>query len=573
MAQNSIPLSSEVYVKVGGSEVPNHTMTNLIEVVVDQHAHLPDMFTVRIFDPDLELLNGSLFDLTKEVEISSETPAGQKVVLVKGEITAVEPSFSREGAAELMVRGFDKSHRFYRQVRSRTFLNAKDSEIASTIAREYGLQAQVDATATVYEHIYQHNQTDLEFLLQRAWRIGYECFVSDGKLYFRKPAASAATATLTWKEDLLSFSPRMTLAEQVDKVVVRGWDPAQQKAIVGNASSGKLYPQVEERKNGAAWAKTFGRGQMVIVDHPVISQAEANALASARLDELSGAFIQAEGVAFRRPDIQAGKVVALQGLGNRFSGKYLVTNAVHVYSLSDGFETTFTVRGTRTGLVADEMTPRSALDRWFGVVPAVVTNNKDPQNMGRVKVKYPWLDDSGESNWARVVSIGGGPETGFFVTPAVNDEVLVAFEHGDFNRPFILGGLWSGKNKAVPDAAKVSENGKTVVRAWRCPNGQAITMYDSNKDKRVEVKTAAGHTLTLDDTNKKIVIKSKGGHTITLDDQGRKVVVESKGAMEIRAGGNVQLKATGNMDLKATGNMNLKANGQVNVKGAMINLN
>jgi uncharacterized protein len=107
--------------------------------------------------------------------------------LIKGEITALEPVFGEGMVAELVVRGFDKSHRLYRETKSRAFLNKKDSDLAQEIAQAVGLSVQVDATSTVYDHIYQHNQSDLAFLMQRAWRIGYECFVEDGQLYFRKP--------------------------------------------------------------------------------------------------------------------------------------------------------------------------------------------------------------------------------------------------------------------------------------------------------------------------------------------------------------------------------------------------
>lgn len=96
----------------------------------------------------------------------------------------------------------------------------------------------------------------------------------------------------------------MTLAEQVDEVIVRGWDPKEKKEIVGKAESGNLYPDIEESKDGKTWASDFGRGKKIIVDEPVVSQSEADVLASARLDEVSGAFVDAEGTATRRPDIK-----------------------------------------------------------------------------------------------------------------------------------------------------------------------------------------------------------------------------------------------------------------------------
>ena len=535
-------LASRVYIKLDGQEVQEPVMVKMLELIVDQHTHLPDMFTIRLNDPDLALMDDGPFDLTKTVEIEAADESGGKFQLIKGEITALEPDFNEGMLVELVVRGYDRSHRLYRELKSRAILNKKDSDLAEEIAGSAGLQAQVDPTSTVYDHIFQHNQSDLAFLMQRAWRIGYECFVDEGKLHFRRPPAQGETITLTWGKDLLSFQPRMTLAEQVDEVLVKGWNVDGKEAIVGQASSGRLYPQVQESKNGAGWAGAFGAGKKVIVDQPVVSQAEANEMAGARLDELSGAFIEASGVAFRRPDIKAGRIVKLEALGTRFSGAYLVTNATHVYT-PEGLQTTFSVRGSRTGLLAEQMNQQPPLQRWPGVVPAVVTNTADPNDWGRVKVKFPWLSDDAESDWARVICAGAGPEAGFFVIPDVGDEVMVIFEHGDFSRPYVVGGVWNGQHNLPEEAAGANE--KPMVRTWHSRTGHRIAIHE--------------------DADNKIEIVTRGGQTIILDDTGKKVTVESVGDVEITAQGNMKLKAQGNMDIEA--------NGQVNVKGATINLN
>jgi hypothetical protein len=292
---NPSELASQISIKLDGTEVERSVMVYLMAVVVDQHSHLPDLFTIRFNDPDLELLDNGPFDLTKEVEIAAETADGEELVLIKGEITALEPDFAEGMIAELVVRGYDKSHRLYRETKSVAYLNKKDSDLADEIAQAAGLQTEIDRTSTVYDHIFQHNQSDLAFLMQRAWRIGYECFVTDGKLYFRSPPSGDAGVTLTWGDDLLSFRPRMTLAEQVDEVIVKGWDVERQTAIVGRAQQGNLYPDVEESRDGASWASAFGSGKLVILDQPVVSQAEADALAAARLGEISGTPVPCHG--------------------------------------------------------------------------------------------------------------------------------------------------------------------------------------------------------------------------------------------------------------------------------------
>lgn len=564
---NPSELASQISIKVDGTEVERSVMVHLMTVVVDQHSHLPDLFTVRLHDPGLEFLDNGPFDLTKEVEIAAETPDGEEVILVKGEITALEPDFGEGMIAELVVRGYDKSHRLYRETKSVAYLNKKDSDLADEIAQAAGLQTEIDRTSTVYDHIFQHNQSDLAFLMQRAWRIGYECFVTDGKLYFRSPPSGDAEVTLTWGEDLLSFRPRMTLAEQVDEVVVKGWDVERQTAIVGRAQQGNLYPDVEESRDGASWAGAFGAGKLVILDQPVVSQAEADALAAARLDEISGAFIEAEGVALRRPDIKAGRMVTLESLGDRFSGTYLVTSATHVY-MAEGLKTTFTVRGSRTGLLTEQLTHQRPLDRWPGVVTAVVTNTDDPNDWGRVKVKFPWMTDDAESDWARVLGVGAGPEAGFFVMPDVDDEVLIAFAHGDFSQPFVLGGLWNGRHDLPPEAAGAASGEKPLVRTWHSRSGHWLAMYD-DADNKTEIVTAGGHSLVLDDANRKITITSSGGLTLELDDSGSKITVESSNEIEVKATGNMKLEANGNMDLKAA-QLNLEGTARATLKAPTV---
>ena len=363
----------------------------------------------------------------------------------------------------------------------------------------------------------------------------------------------------------------MTLAEQVDSVVVKGWDVDKQAAIIGQAQEGTLYPDIEESKNGATWAGSFGSGKLVIVDQPVVSQAEADTLAAARLNERSGAFVEAEGMAYRRPDIRAGKSVDLQLIGERFSGKYLVTNATHYYS-SEGFHTRFTVRGSRTGLLAEQVNRKPPLTRWPGVVTAVVTNTDDPNNWGRVKVKFPWMTEDAESDWARVASPGAGPEAGFYAMPEVEDEVVVSFEHGDFSRPFILGSMWNGQHAVPPTAAGAGQNERPLVRTWHSRTGHALTMYD-DADNKVELITAGGHTISVDDAGSKIEIKSSGGITINLDDGGSKLTIEGSSEVEVKASANMTLEAGANMSVKASGNMNLEASGQVTIKGATVGIN
>lgn len=560
-------LTSQVHIKINGSELQREVVQNISEIIVDQNTHLPDMFTIRLSDPGLELLDKGPFDLTKEIAVEAETEDSKKYPLIKGEITAMEPDFGEGMNADLILRGYDKLHRLFRETHSKAYLNVKDSDLAQQIASKLGVETSIDPTVMVYKHIFQHNQSDLSFLMQRAWRIGYECFLSEGRLYFRKPPSPSAAITLTWGEDLHSFHPRMNLAEQVDEVSVRGWDSSNQQAIVGRAQSGGLYPKISESKDGAKWASGFGNGKKMVVDQPVVSQAEANLLAQARLDEISGAYVIAEGEAFRRPDIRAGKFVELKGLGNRLSGNYLVTSVTHIYT-AEGLREVFKVSGSRSGLLLEQL-GHQPLDRWIGPVPAVVTNTSDPEKICRVKVKFPWLADNVESDWARVIGMGSGNNAGLCLIPAVGDEVLVTFIQGDFSQPCVLGGLWSGKNKMPKETAGAKSGDEPLVRTWRSRNGHVIAIYD-NPEKRIEIITSAGQSIILSDKDKNITLKTSHV-TLTLEDN--KLTLQTGSDVEIKAGTNMKINSNANLELNASGNLDIKANGMVTIKGATVNIN
>lgn len=559
-------LVSQVYLTVDDEPVQSPVMKYLAEVIVDQHSHLPGMFSIRLHDPDLKLIDSGPFDLTKTVKIEADTEDGTTVTLIEGEITALEPNFAEGMVASLVVRGYDKSHQLDRETKSVAHLNKKDSDLAEEIARKYGLGSLVSPTTTVYDHIFQDNLSDLEFLMQRAWRIGYECFVSEGTLYFRKPPDEAASLSLTWGDDLISFRPSLNLAEQVDEVVVKGWDIEKQVPIIGRAENGRLYPKIGEENDGATWAKNFGTGKHIIVDQPVVDQAEADILAAARLDEISGTFGAAEGEAFRRPDIQAGRAIELKNLGERISGKYLVTRATHIYT-PKGFKTIIQVLGSRRGTLMEELTHAKPLGRWSGVVVGVVTNNEDPENLGRVKLKFPWMTEDAESDWARVAIIGGGPQSGFAIIPAIHDEVLVAFAHGDFSQPYVLGGLWNGKNKMAPETKKASRGEKALVREWRSSSGHFIAMHD-NADKKLQIKTAKGYTITLDDKHSNIAISGPGNLRIIMNNS---IVIHGGGNVSIKADGDIALEAKKNLTLKGL-QVNLEATTETTMKGMNVSI-
>ena len=196
--------------------------------------------------------------------------------------------------------------------------------------------------------------------------------------------------------------------------------------------------------------------------------------------------------------------------------------------------------------LADVLGPRAGRQALHGVVTAVVTNNQDPDGLGRVKVRFPWLSPDDESSWARITAPMAGKGSGTYFLPDIDDEVLVAFEHGDIRFPYVLGALWRSDVEPPQDNA----DGANGVRVIRSP---------------------AGLSVTFDDQAGTVVIADAGGKAMVTVADG-KVTLEAPDGIEVKSsGGTVRLEGS-SVEIKATGSLKLEASGNVDVKGAVINL-
>jgi uncharacterized protein involved in type VI secretion and phage assembly len=206
--------------------------------------------------------------------------------------------------------------------------------------------------------------------------------------------------------------------------------------------------------------------------------------------------------------------------------------------------------------------------RITGVVTAVVTNNQDPDGMGRVKVKFPWLSDSDESPWARVATPMAGAQRGVYFLPEVNDEVLVVFEHGDMRFPYVLGALWNGKDKPPVSGEQAKGNHVRMIKSRR---GHVLRLTDEQGKEKIEIEDNSGKNKLVIDTaantitvtaDKDIKLSAPQGQ-ITLSAQT--IVIEAQSKVEIKSSGSAAIEAQASLDLKASGPANLK--------GAVVNIN
>lgn len=511
----------------------------LVRVVVDTHLHLPDMFELTFLDEEGSVLDDASIQIGTAVQVSGGAPDSSSASeLIEGEVTAIE-AVCAELHVLTVVRGYSKAHRLQRSRTTRTFVNQTDADIARRIALGAGLQpGTIDDPGITHDHIAQVNQTDWEFLRQRAQENGYETGVSGGKFYFRKPsgpapaggmgglagsmasaASSAASSALgagppalTFKDNLIEFHPRITAGNMTPDVEVRVWDQ-DQAAVVTAKEAVATHTANISGQDPAKLANAFGSAlpipipqlpsipglpslgalpspsAHVVTDRPVASgsgtSTAADKLATGVAEHLASTFAEAEGISLGNPGVQAGAQVTVAGVPAAFAGTWTVTNARHIFDEQDeGYRTQFWVSGrqdrTLTGLAGGGPAQGEPY-RIPGLVCGVVTNNNDPKNAGRVKVALPWLSPLYESDWTRVAQVGSGKSSGALFTPETGDEVLVGFEFGDPRRPYVVGGLRNSGTSFDLGGSAVQASGMagTVVRRGIvAPTGTTLLFQD-----------------------------------------------------------------------------------------------
>ncbi len=166
---------------------------------------------------------------------------------------------------------------------------------------------------------------------------------------------------------------------------------------------------------------------------------------------------------------------------------------------------------TNLDMIRDLISQGESDERYWGVVVAIVTNNKDPDGLNRVKVRFPWLTDDDESHWARVATPMAGNGRGFYCLPEVDDEVLVAFDRGSVEYPYVIGSLWNGKD-APPES---NSDGKNNMRTLKSRSGSLIRLNDTDGSEKVEIIGAnGGASIVFDLSNNSITIKAEGDLTL-----------------------------------------------------------
>ncbi|KKJ93158.1 VgrG-related protein [Micromonospora sp. HK10] len=605
--------ANALLVEVGGSPLPAEIASLLTYAAVDDSRNLPDRFVLRYRDPDRSVLAKGGFAIGVPVRLTVQTSdPGGPAPLLRGEVTALECELDATGTFT-EIRGLDLAHRLLRGRRVAAYPGMSVPDIVRKVAQRAGLKAgRIDPVAGIggepEAQLSQDNVSDWAFLHRLAELVGAQVTVRDGELHLRMPEppigapdpsarASQDPLVLEVNRNLIALRAGVTATAQVPEVGARGWDPATKRAV--SATATPTVPGADGiGVDPAELGRTLGSPAYLVADPTLGTDAAVRTVAGALAGDLGGGCAEIEGVAKGNARLRAGAAVALANVGAPFQGRYVLTSTRHVFSEQAGYTTAFTVSGRSDRSLYGLATGGSAAEpAGRGLVPAVVSDVKDPKKLGRVRLTLPWLDGTYTTGWARVVQPGAGADRGTVLLPEVGDEVLVGFTGGNLDAAYVLGGLHNGTD-APPklDTDPVDAGtGRIAARALVSRTGHRLELLEagSGPDGILLATGDRKFTVRLDRTGRRIEIVSDGKVSVQaregisldagtgpLELAGQRVTVTSKSDVAIEGQGQVSVRGTGGVAVEGAtvkvagqGGAELTASGPVTVRGAVVRIN
>jgi len=310
---------------VKGGHVPDD---HFLSFQIDRDMYQPDMAAISLSN------QGGVYSKLKmgdSIEVKIGEPAK---TVYKGEIVGLEPTYAGKAKTQVLIRGMNKLHRLLRKKKSTTFTDKTDEAILKQVVGDAGLKLEWKHEKSIsYKHVYQHNETDLAFLRHRASRAGCFVWCVDQTVFVKQPELDQSQGPNLSLDPskpgagMLTFAPRLSTAEIVQKVTVKGWNPETKELIVGKAEAGgsKLGG-----KPATSASNAIGTEETFNVDKPIWSAEEADMIAKARLVERSLTYITGEAETAASADFELGNVIEVTvGADDPFNGKYVIVGITH----------------------------------------------------------------------------------------------------------------------------------------------------------------------------------------------------------------------------------------------------
>ena len=569
---------AEFKIKIEGDDLPR--TVEVVHVHVSKAVNKISMAKIIVKDGDVAindflLSKGDLFLPGNQIEISAGSPEKQTTVF-SGIIIKQSLSIRSNRASQLIIECRHKATKATVVRRSDCYHEVTDAEAISKSLKASGLNdADIDIASTTVAHpqMVQYNCTDWDFAVSRAEATGMIVLTNEEKVEIKVPDLSAsASLSLLFGATIIELDAEMDSRTQFKSVKAKSWDMASQSIHETTAAEPKFpaWGNIE----GSELGKVIDQEEYLLQHGGTISKEEVKAWADAsllksRLAKIRGR-VKFEGIA----TVNAGDLLELYGLGDRFNGNAFVSGVRHDYSVYEGWKTQAQF-GHSPEWFIDE--PEVQSQKAGGLLPGtrglhtgIVTDNEDPEGEFRVRVKIPFINPDDEGVWARIALADAGNERGLFFRPEINDEVLVGFLFDDPRQPVILGMLHSSAL-----AAPLSASNDNHIKGYTSRE-QLLLLFDDEK-KSIAIETPGGNKVTLSDDRKGITLEDQNGNKIQMDDQG--IVIQATTKLELKAGAQLviggpqfSVNADSSLELKG-GSTTLQSSGVLTIKGSMVKIN
>ena len=586
------PINPKVY--VDGSEIVDTELQWLTEIRIETEMRLPGKITLRFQDPQGKIAGSKKFGFGKKIAVKAQDEHGSWVTIIEADVTSVgyettagyerkDRFDGRRGSLdEFFVVAHDKAHNFTRNCTVKGLQQVSAGDIVTALAQAAGVEVSSTITGGVYPIVSQvHNDFDL--LNAVADFEGVDWWMETPNKLVVGKAVTSGGVTLKVGEDCTTFSVKGS-ALTPHTVSVRGYDADKKQDLVktatGNGST--LWPKDVSLLNGLSAGPLSVKGTLVSARGLPATLGESTTLAEGIRDRLVAGATHARGECFGNPKVVVGTPVKIQGAGPG-DGTYNVTKVEHV--VRRGEYTTRFWAGDRTPTsIVDTLSSRPAPSfpmTHFGLVIGIVTNLGTGENAGKLRVKFPTLDQDLVSAWGRFVAPSAGPDgRGLVMLPEVGDQVLVGFEEGDMQRPVILGGLYTANDKSQ---AWPVQGDKITDRRYTSLNGHVLMIQDGDGDPnnmfKVTVKGKKGDVVLRMGGDKAevtspdgvpIEISAGGQSSIKFDGKGNIAIKGVK--VSIEADADISIKANAKVAIEAQAELGLKSSAKAELQGALVNV-
>ena len=545
--------SSECQVLVDFAPLNPLVQQQLVHVEVDSTMYVPSQakLVFRGYPDDILLPGGLQLAVPLNVAVSSN---GVPTPLITGEVTSVEVEHSH-GDTLTVVKGMDKSHRLMHGTKTMAYPEMTASDVVTMLVAQAGLvPGEIVPTTNVYPWLTQANVSSWVFIQQLAARENCVAYCDALGLFNFGPMTRPEETdppSLTYMvppmgtqlvlgTNLIKLRAVVNGAEQVPAVTVTGYKPDEELPLMGVFATVPSSSQsIDPATLPPAVAEEFGAEPFFDASRPFDDEGPAETYAESIAADIAGSLAEIEGECIGNASILAGEAVTVGMAGQPFDGYYVCSAARHVFDYEGGGYTTWVTAGgykdrSLLALSSGEAPNDRIRPTITGLVVGRVVDNMDEEGQGRVKVMLPWLSEGYVSAWARVMQIGASAAgSGFLWMPEVGDEVLVGFDRGSVDNPYVIGNLYNGLAKPLPGPAI-----EGVVGNRRIASRMAHTIQwnDGPEKMGISIMTAPAESPPL---------------SVILDSDETKITINSLGEIEITGAAVVKIASTAELTLDA----------------------